>query len=74
MTATPENAPCWHNQYRPREIFQYPESLFRGLTKYSGGGGGAEYYLLHPRIISLPSLFYSGRKKIFRPPQNIFTL
>ena len=20
MTATPENAPCWHNQYRPREI------------------------------------------------------
>ena len=23
MDPSPENAPCWHDQYRPREICQY---------------------------------------------------
>ena len=35
MDPTPENAPCWQDQYRPREIYQGPHRIMlklRGAT------------------------------------------
>ena len=38
MTSTPENAPCWHNQYHPREISQFCSTDDSGTGSRAWGG------------------------------------